>query len=111
MRLEISQADLAKIEKRKAKEAKSKINEEWLFMAEFGYYFGWEGIKAIREDEYFTRDEADMLLKGARKVWNAKVYDHAWASLVGTASANSKNPSKEFKKSTTELVKNTKADA
>lgn len=110
MILEISQADLAKIEKRKAKEDKAKISQSWLFLAEFGYYFGWGGVQAIRNDKSFTMEEAEMLIKGARKVWSSKVYDYASASFIGAASANAKKPSQVFKKATADLVKNAKAD-
>lgn len=110
MKLEISPEDLAKVQRRKQIEADGKVNDVWLFLAEFGYYFGWEGIKAVREDKNFTMDEAVKLIKGARKVWSAKVYDHATASFIGSVSGQSKKPSQTFKKATTDLVKNSKAD-
>lgn len=110
MKLEISEADLAKIQRRKAIADKGKVSQSWLFLAEFGYYFGWEGIQAIRNDKDFTMDEAVMLVRGARKVWASKVYDSATASFIGAASAQAKKPVQAFKKATADIVKNSRAD-
>lgn len=109
MKLEISAEDLAKVQRARARGDKTKVNAPWLYLAEFGYYYGWQGIEAIRNNE-ITKAEADKLLSGARKVWSMKVYDYATANLIGSASANSKKPSQTFKKLTQDLIKNTKAD-
>lgn len=111
MRLEISEADLIKVKRRKAIDAKSKVSQSWLFLAEFGYYFGWEGIQAVRNDKDFTMEEAEMLIRGARKVWSSKVYDYASAAFIGAASANAKKPSQVFKKATSDIIKSAKADS
>lgn len=108
--LEISQEDLLKIQRSKSlKEKKAKVNDVWLYIAEFGYYFGWEGVMAIRNNE-IPLEEADLLLLGARKVWSGKLYDHMSASFIGTVSANSRKPVKTFKSATREIIKETKAD-
>lgn len=110
--LELSAEDLAKVQRnRRLREPRVKVNDTWLFIAEFGYYFGWEGIKALRFDKSFSMDEAEMLLKGARKVWASKVYDSATASFIGSASAQAKKPVQAFKKATSDIIKQTKVDA
>jgi hypothetical protein len=108
-RLEISEEDMAKVMRARQRHEKTKVNDSWLFLAEFGYYFGWDGIQAIRTDSICI-EEAEALLIGARKVWNGKVYDQASASFIGSVSAQSKRPAQTFKKITTGLLKSTKAD-
>lgn len=109
MRLEVSPEDLVKVRRARARNEKTKINSSWLFLAEFGYYFGYEGIKAIKDND-LTMEEADMLLGGARKVWSGQLYDNASATLIATASAHSKKPSATFKKATSALSRMSKAD-
>jgi hypothetical protein len=107
--LEITPEDLAKVYRARNRSEKSKVNSSWLLMAEFGYYFGWQGIQSIRNNE-ITLDEAEMLIIGARKIWRGQVYDHSSAVLIGSSSASSKKPGQTFKKLTRELIKYTKAD-
>lgn len=58
-----------RMEKRENEE--NRVTSEIYLMSEFGYYYGWEGIQAIRNNE-ITLDEVFVLLEGARKVWYAK---------------------------------------
>lgn len=108
-RLELSPEDLAKVQRARARDNKIKISSTWLYLAEFGYYFGWQGVQAIRNNE-LTIEEADMLLVGARKIWRGHTYDNASAVFIGAGSANSKKPKQTFVKATRELLKSTKAD-
>lgn len=109
-RLEISPEDMEKvIRARERNESKVKVNEEWLFISEFGTYYGWEGVLAIMNNE-ISLEVAEMLLLGARKVWDGKVYDHATASFIGSVASQQKKPSTLFKKMTKDLIKRTKAD-
>ena len=108
--LEISEEDLAKVKRfRQRLEPRVKVNDTWLFLAEFGYYFGWGGVQAVRNNE-ISIDEAEMLVRGARKVWSGKVYDFATASFIASASVNSKNPSNAFTSATNSFIKNSKVD-
>lgn len=75
----------------------NRIPNEVYIVAEFGYYFGWEGIRAIRNDE-ITLAEANALLEGARKVWYAKLVEQARAGQISTGSVFSKHPNDSFKK-------------
>lgn len=108
-KLELSQDELDKVAKSRARNESTKVDENWLFIAEFGYYYGWDGVQAILENE-IGMDVANILLAGARKVWNGHLYDHATASLIGAASARSKKPNQTFKKATRDIIKNAKAD-
>ena len=49
----------------------NKVTSEIYLISEFGFYFGWDGIRAIRSNE-ITMREVFVLLEGARKVWYAK---------------------------------------
>jgi len=68
------------------------IAPEIYLAAEFGYYFGWDALMAIRrgytvvpgtnEKEVFTLEEAYLLLEGAKKVWASKLIDQANVSVI-----------------------------
>ena len=66
-------------------------------MAEFGNYFGYEGIRAILNNE-ITLSQAEQLIQGSRKLWAGRVADHAEAAFAGAASAQSKKPAVTFRK-------------
>lgn len=67
------------------------VSPEIYLVSEFGYYFGWEGVLAIKRGYIesdgnrvpFDLDEAIVLLEGARKVWNVKLAEQAQAHMIG----------------------------
>lgn len=78
------------------------VPPEFYMAAEFGYYFGWEAVMALRrgftvqpvtgEKELLSWAEAQLLLEGARKVWYSKIVDHAEAGVIAnTFNASSKS--------------------
>lgn len=84
-----SPEDRAKMEARaRAREAKqqSLITREWLSIAEFGVYFGWDAIKDVylSGEDWLTHEQAMMLLNGARQVHASDVVDSARATMAGT---------------------------
>ncbi|WP_455677848.1 hypothetical protein [Sharpea azabuensis] len=97
----MSQSDrekmLARYHERTAKrDTDNKISTEVYLLAEFGYYFGWEAIQAVRHDD-ITIEEMFSLLEGARKVWYQKLVENARAMTISVASPLSKNGTKTFK--------------
>jgi len=82
----------------------NRISSEIYIVAEFGYYFGWLGIAAIRNNE-ITIEEVFGLLEGARKVWYSKLVDQARAQQVSTASVLAKSPNTAFKRGIKPFVK------
>lgn len=95
----------ARLERQKSKQGLD-VSPEIYTVAEFGYYFGWDGVIAIKRGyietvgsdgkvvkEPFTLEEAMVLLEGARKVWYSKLIEQTHSGLV----ANSfKTSSKSF---------------
>lgn len=80
------------------------VSPEMYIVAEFGYYFGWEGVMAIRRGyiekvsangsiikDPFTLEEALVLLEGARKVWYSKLTEQAHAGIVSNSFKSSSN--------------------
>jgi len=67
-------------------------------MAEFGYFFGWQGIKDVFIDGKMSLANAQILLAGARKVHFSHVFDHAHATMIATASPHTKHPGSTFAK-------------
>ena len=78
------------------------VSPEFYMAAEFGYYFGWDAVVALRrgytvepvsgDKELLTMAEAQLLLEGARKVWYSKLVDHAETSVIAnTFNASSKS--------------------
>jgi hypothetical protein len=95
--------------KRLQKRPGSTISPELYITAEFGYYFGWEGILAIKRgyiekkgldgqitQEPFTLEEVMALLEAAKKVWYTKIIDQSHGNFVANYSVNTKKPSESF---------------
>jgi len=74
------------------------VSPEIYTVAEFGYYFGWEGVLAIRRGyiekvgpdgsivkDPFLLDEALVLLEGARKVWYSKLTEQTHSTMIGNS--------------------------
>lgn len=71
------------------------VSPEIFLVAEMGYYFGWEGLMAVRrgytinpitnDEEIFTLAEAQVLLEGARKVWYTKLTEQAHAGMISNS--------------------------
>lgn len=100
---------LARGRKRMERAKGSSISPEMYVIAEFGYYFGFEGILAIKRGyieytdsqgkvvkEPFTLDEVLALLEAAKKVWYSKVIDTAHGSMVASAAKFAKQPGEAF---------------
>ena len=84
------------------------VSPELYITAEFGYYFGWPAVLAIKRGyinvdkggktvkEPFTLEEAMALLEAAKKVWYSKLIEQAHASLVAQNASQSKAPGQTF---------------
>ena len=96
---------IARAEKRNLRRKSRKgldISPEIYETCEFGYYFGWDALLAVRrgytiepvtgEKELLALDEVQIILEGARKVWYTKLVESAGANMASTASAFSKTP-------------------
>lgn len=105
--LEIKPEDLERVRRARERAEAAKVDDEWRFTAEFGYYFGWAGAKAILFDE-IDIDTAQKLLAGARKTWYTQVIDTAVATQVAVASTKSKNPASVMKKGLANYMKEAK---
>ena len=53
---------------------KDTVTQEMYFLAEFGYYYGWQGILAL-ETNQITLARASELIEATRKVWYSHVYE------------------------------------
>lgn len=99
---------IARGKKRLEKNKNSSISPEIYVVAEFGYYFGFEGILAIKRGyiekvengevirEPFTLDEVMVLIEAAKKVWYAKVIDQSHGTLVASAAKFASKPGDAF---------------
>lgn len=100
---------IARGKKRMERKKGSTISPELYITAEFGYYFGWEGVLAIKRGyiekvgsnseiikEPFTLDEVLALIEAAKKVWYTKVIDQSHGNLVATNAAHSNTPGQTF---------------
>lgn len=109
-RLELTPEELAVVARRKRQNEPVKVSPEELFIAEFGYYYGWEGVVALVNNQVSMTD-ANTLLTGARKVWNAKMVDVASAVFTASAAAQSGKRAKQImNKGLKEFIKQAKAD-
>lgn len=88
-------------ERRKARKGLD-ISPEIFDICEFGYYFGWDALLAVRrgytvapgtnEKELLSMDEVQILLEGARKVWYTKLLESARTNMASITSAFSNEP-------------------
>jgi hypothetical protein len=95
MKPEEREKALKRAEKRRGNDKRNnvKVSPEVYLIAEFGYFYGWDAIQAIRKNE-IALDEVEVLLEGARKVWWAKLVDTGGVYSVA-GSYKSQNPSYE----------------
>lgn len=97
-RLELTPEDLAKVRRAKLKADKLAISPEEAFVAEFGYYFGWEGVLAIENNDIDIKT-ASKLLRGAQKVWYGKLIEQAYITYTANAAAQSGKKAKQVMRS------------
>lgn len=98
-----------------------KISPISFLVAEFGYYYGWGAVEAVkrgyiigRHDDGslhkipLTLEEVAEYVESARKVWYGKVVDSSRGTQIATGSVLSKNPASAFNKGIKPFVKGAK---
>jgi len=93
-----------KLEERAKKRLQSQLEAEWVAIAEFGLYFGWEAIMAVLSDE-ISIELMETLLTSARKIDTKHDYKNAESAFLAFISANQKNPAESFKQNTKAYLK------
>ncbi len=87
----------------------NRISNEIFLISEFGYYYGWEAVQAVRNNEIsFTQMYA--LLEGARKVWYSKLVETAKVQATAVATPLSKNPNQTFQRGMKPFIKASKIE-
>lgn len=88
-----------------------KVNPQIYLVAEFGYYYGWQGIKAVREND-ITFDEMFALLEGARKVWYKKITEqnHIITTAIASALAKKGEGQKIYREGMSKIIQRGKID-
>lgn len=107
--LELTPEDLEKVNRSRAKRESTQIDEEQLFIAEFGKHFGWGGVAAILNNEIDSQT-AVWLTLAARKIDKRGIFNQAQAVFAGVASSKAKKPSAAFKKVAAKILSEAKAD-
>lgn len=97
MRPEDKEKALKRFERsQKQRSSEMRISQEVYLLSEFGYYYGWQAIRDVRENKIKLK-EVYVLLEGARKVWYNKVAEISRANFIATGSAMaSKDGNKAF---------------
>jgi hypothetical protein len=103
---------IARANRRASYNRGAKVSPEIYSVAEFGYYFGWEAILAVKrgyiidpvknEKVIFTLDEMNVLLEGARKVWYSKLVEQGGVNTVSGSFKTQGNSYNEAMKPYTE---------
>lgn len=87
-----------------------KVTPSIYLTAEFGYYFGWEGVEAIRKNE-IQLEEVHALLEGARKVWYHKLVEQSKAMTTAVATPLAgKRANKTYKDGMKYFIERSKLD-
>lgn len=89
--LELTPEQLEKVASRKRQDEVSKVSPEWRLLSEFGYYYGWEGVEAVMNNDIET-GTFNNLLAGARKVWASKLLDMSTVMYTSLVASKSKKP-------------------
>ena len=100
---DIPEEELAKVDRLKNGSKSPKVDPEWMIISEFGYYFGYPGVKAILSNEITTAEMMQLIL-GSRKLYNIMILDHANAARAAEASLKTKNPNKTYKEMLKEYI-------
>lgn len=82
----------------------NKISNEMFILAEFGYYYGWEAVQAVRNND-ITMQEMYALLEGARKVWYLKLCEQGKMTTTSVSCSLSKHPKSDFEKGMKPFIK------
>lgn len=98
---ELSPEDLEKVNRLKGETTDSvPVTPEMYFYGQFGYYFGWEGLQALRKGD-ITLDEANKLLVSVEKVYYKKLYEQSLGNFYASKDGKTFNSGmKAFKNKT-----------
>jgi hypothetical protein len=91
--LKFTPEEEARIAKAKERDEGKRLPLEWRLIGEFGFYYGWNAVMAVRNNE-IDQEEFNLLLSSARSVHAQHVIDHTHAVYTGTGAAQTKNPNK-----------------
>lgn len=105
--LQLTPEEQAKVERLKANQEATSVSPEWMFVARFGYFYGYEGIKAIMDNQ-IDFEIAQTLLRGAEKMEARGVVDTANAVYIANIASRSKKGSQLLKKGLAGYVKESK---
>lgn len=74
-----------------------EVAPELYIVSELGYYYGWEAIMAVRNNE-ITLEEVYAYVEGAKKVYYSKLIEETHARIAAQQTAFSKYPQSTFDK-------------
>lgn len=66
-----------------------KVEPEWVLLAEFGLYFGWQAVKDVREDN-ISFQEMNKILSAARKIRAMNRYNEVMDIYLAYAAVHDK---------------------
>jgi hypothetical protein len=96
--------ELKKLQRQKQR---NSLDPEWVYIASFGMYYGFTGVEAILSNK-ITIEQANNLLRAAKKLEASKTIDNAVATQAAVASANSKKPKQVFERAMKKFIKQAK---
>ena len=95
--------DASKIKELKKSRENKKIEPEWVLLAEFGLFFGWQAVVDAREDK-ISFQEMHKLVIAARRIESTNRYNRIIDNYVAVIAPHDKG--KAFK-STLKGIKDT----
>lgn len=100
---ELLERDALKIKELSKSREKSKIEPEWVLLAEFGLFFGWQAVVDARNDK-ISFQEMNKLLSAARRIESTNRYNRIIDNYVAIAAQYDKG---KALKATLKEIKNT----
>lgn len=95
--------DLIEKRERDSKPVDDGVTPEMYALVEFGYYFGWEGIMAV-ENNQISLTDMYLLTAAAEKVRLKHAIDNSFGNLIAHSASRSSNP-KAFSEGIKSIVK------
>lgn len=105
--LELTPEQLEKIAKRKRQDEVAKVTPEWRLLAEFGYYYGWQAVRDVRNND-IDIDSFNNLIAGARKVWAGQLLDLSTMFYTSMGATKSKKPQSFINRGLASFIKEVK---
>ena len=91
----LSQEEREKVERASGVNRVNPISPEMYFLAEFGYFYHWEGVQAL-ETGIISYERAQELLEATKMVWHEYQYKESLGGFYASKDSKSFNKGMKY---------------